>query len=251
MKKSVAVISVFAVLALVLAFTNGFKTLTGYQALDLPEPPPPPGMESDQVTPTPTPTPTPNVTRPTPTAATADLPTGEDWESVIARLNALEDLFPAWEERLNRAEAQAAIAANVVERLDAMQSQIDALRVDVDNLKREAQRQYAAFPDFMSSLNSLEGASKRNAVISILLSVIALALVIGMIATTIVQHKREFEEDRKLIKNYVDNYEKAGYKKDSLRMHLRASGWKDWFIESALSGNIYKPKKPLIGLKKR
>jgi len=229
MKKSVAVIFVFAVIALFLVASNGLSSLTGWQILDLPEPPPVPGMTSDQVVATPVPTAAP-VATPVPTAETANLPTGTDMAAVLARLDAIEKLLPGWEERLNNIEAQVAIASNIVSRLDAMQSQIDALNIDVSNLKNRP----SVEAPFFEQLSGLQGAVKRNTVLSILLSVIALAIVIAMIGTAIVNHKKDMVENKRLIKNYLINYQKAGYKLETLRMHLRACGWKDDFVNEAV-----------------
>ncbi len=229
MKKSVAVIFVFAVIALFLVASNGLNSLTGWQILDLPEPPPVPGMGSDQVLPSPTITPVP-VATPVPTTETANLPTGTDMAAILARLDAIEKLLPGWEQRLNNIEAQVAIASNIVSRLDAMQSQIDALNIDMSNLKNRP----SVEAPFFDQLSELQGTVKRNTILSILLSVIALAIVIAMIGAAIVNHKKDMVENKRLIKNYLINYQKAGYKLETLRMHLRACGWKDDFVNDAV-----------------
>src|SRR3990172_3633423 len=213
MKKSVEVILIFALISIILAFSNGYQTLTGLQVIDLPEPPPPPGMTSDQeAQPTPSPTPTP---KPTP-LATADaagllaggIPEGETiaainakLEAVFKRLEAL-NLLPAWEERLNKVEAQTAIAADMSARLDGMQSQIDSLRVDVDNLKG---RPYFDEPVFTGQLFSIQSSIKKNTVLGISLSLLALAIVIAMVVSNILQRRKEYLSDKKLLKQYLSN----------------------------------------------
>lgn len=236
MKKSVAVILVFAFIAFILAATHGLKTLTGLQVLELPEPPPPPGMAAEKAAPTPKPAPPP-VHLPAPTAEAADILEGAPATEIGARLDIIEkklaalDLLPAWEQRLNTAEAQAAIAANVVERLDSMQSQIDALQVEMGNLR---QRPFVDQPTFFDGLNEVKGSIKRNTILSISLSVLVLIILIAMITSILTQRKKEYVSDKKLLRQYLLNYQKAGYRLESLRMHLRASGWSDWFIDDVM-----------------
>lgn len=234
MKKSVAVIFALTILGLFLVATDSFKSLTGWQVLDLPEPPPIPGLESDQQTSSPTetiPTPPP-VQLPTPTTETANLPTGEDLASIIKRLDAIEGLLPGWEDRLNNIEAQVAIASNIVARVDALESQVNALRVDVDNLKSVASRPYVDQPTFFEELRSL---GRKNTILSVLLSVFVLAIVISMIVSNIMERRKEYLADKRILKQYLVNYQRAGYKLDTLRMHLLASGWKDKFIDEVMS----------------
>ncbi len=245
MKKSVTVILVFALIALVLALSNGYKTITGLQAFDvseLPEPPSAPGMISDQEvqatpTPTPTPKPTPISTSDAEDLLAGEIPEGETIAAINAKLAAIEnklkalDLLTVWEERLNKVEAQAAIAADMSARLDGMQSQIDALRVDVDNLKG---RPYFDEPAFTGQLFSIQSSMKKNTVLSIVLSVLALLIVISMIAAHIIERKKEYVSDKKLLRQYLMNYQRTGYKIDTLRMHLLASGWAGWFVDEVL-----------------
>jgi hypothetical protein len=242
MKKSVEVILIFALISIILAFSNGYQTLTGMQALDLPEPPPPPGMTSDQqVQPTTTPTPTPAPT-PTPTADAArllagEIPEGETIAAINAKLAAIEqklralDLLPAWEQRLNNVEAQAAIASDMSARIDGLQSQVDGLRVDVDNLKG---RPYFDAPAFTDELQRARASSTKNTVLSISLSVVALIIVISMIVTHVMERRKEYLSDKKLLRQYLLNYQKAGYRLETLRMHLLASGWSGWFVDEVL-----------------
>ncbi len=241
MKKSVEVIVIFALLAIILGLSNGYHILTGLQVLDLPEPPPPPGMTSDQKNVTPPP-PKPELSLPVSTSDASGLlnvsiPSGDTIAAINAKLDAIDqklkalDLLPAWEERLNKVEAQAAIASDMAARLDGMQSQIDSLRVDVDNLKN---RPYFDEPAFTGQFSSINLSIKKNTILSISLSVLVLAILIAMIVSNIIQRRKEYETDKKLVRQYLLNYQKSGYRLDTLRMHLLASGWAGWFVDEVL-----------------
>ena len=232
MKKSVAVMFILVFLALFFIVRNEYQPLTGFQVLELPEPPPPPGMTQEAL-PNATPTPTPANATPTPVATPAPTIKGDDLASVIARLEALEQkvgVMPAWEERLKNAEAQISNAANMASRLDAMQSQIDALKVDVDNLKSAAARPSVDMPTFVEGIQGL----KKNTILSISLSVLLLIIVAGMITTSIISRRQEMLQSKQLIKQYLANYQKAGYQLNTLRMHLRACGWEDNFVDECI-----------------
>lgn len=242
MKKSVEVIMIFALLAIILALSHGRQTLTGMQALeDLPEPPVAPGMGSDQVivavVPPPALTPLPEPTDDAEALLGGEIPAGDTLSAITAKLEAIEnklkalDLLPAWENRLNKVEAQASIAADASSRLDGMQSQIDALRVDVDNLKN---RPFFDEPAFTGQFFSIRSSIRKNTVLSISLSLLALAILIAMIASNIIQRRKEYVSDKKLLRQYLLNYQRAGYRVDALRMHLLASGWAGWFVDEVM-----------------
>lgn len=229
MEKRVAAILIIAVLTLFLAASNGYNSLTGYQSLDLPEPPPPPGMESDQITPVTQP-----VTPPTTTTTTVPTaPKASDMQTILSRLDLIEQkigVLPAWEQRLAAAEAQIKIAADMSSRLDAMQSQIDALKVDVENLK---QRPSFEAP-FFDAITNLQGSARKNAILSITLSILALVIIAGMVGVGIVQKHRTELEDKKLVRQYLANYLNAGYRLEVLKMHLQANGWDEKFIDERI-----------------
>lgn len=266
MKKSVTVILVLTTIAFVLVLFNGYGTITGMQALDLPAPPAPPGMEQQQEEPeaeepvavcgdgsldefeecesddhcgfgemcvacTCIPEPTDEAGE----FADVDVPEGEELEDVVGRLDAIEemlgalDLLPAWEERLNNVEAQAAMAANMGSRIDGLESRIEKLEVDVRNLKNKPDVQAA----FFDQVTELKNVSKRNAMLSISLSVFVLLIVILLVAAAVMGRMHERKENKELIRHYLENYSKAGYSMDTLRMHLRASGWPDKIIDEA------------------
>jgi len=229
MKKRVAAILVIAVIMLFLAVSNGHRTFTGMQASDLPEPPSPPGMESDQVLPP--------VTQPvTTTTTTTTRPTApeiSDMQAILLRLDLIEQKLGSmqgWELRLTNAEAQIKIAADSSSRQDAMQSQIDATKVDVENLKQQPSFE----APFFDAIGNLQGSQKKNAILSITLSVLALIVISGMIAAGIVQKKKTELEDKKLVRQYLMNYANAGYKLETLKMHLQANGWDNKFIDERI-----------------
>ncbi|MCX6708826.1 MAG: hypothetical protein NTW67_04250 [Candidatus Woesearchaeota archaeon] len=240
MKKSVAVVLVLAVLGIFLLFSRG--SITGWQTIDLPPPPPVPGMAADttttttNVSPTVYPVVSTTATDYSSEYADIDIPSGESFSAVIARLDAVEeklgavDLLPAWEQRLNTAEAQVSMASNMAARLDAMQSQIDALVVEVNNLK---QRPSVEAP-FFDQLSTLESSSRKNLILSFVLFFFVLLIVAGMIIMAIVNHKNDIIENKRLLRQYLINYQKAGYRLDTLRMHLRACGWKDIFVDEVV-----------------
>lgn len=252
MKKSVAAVAILLLLC-VPAFAKqvsfakapGGSWITGVQILDLPPPPPVPGSETMQPT-TPAPTPSQNTPPPPPvppsTSEAKDLLAGipENVEALDERVVALEqkvqvvELIPRFEDRLNKAEQQAASAANVVERLDAMQSQLDAIRVDVNNVRDVTSRPYVDSPTFFASIDSLEGNVKTKAILSISLASVALIMVITLLVMGILQHQRVQQQNRFIVVQFLKNYQKQGYPLDMLRMHLAACGWSKEFIESAV-----------------
>ena len=168
MKKSVAVVLVLAVLGIFLLFSRG--SITGRSLIDLPPPPPVPGMAADTTTTTTNvshtvyPVVSTTATNYSYDYADIDIPSGESFSAVLARLDAVEeklgavDLLPAWEQRLNTAEAQVSMASNMAARLDAMQSQIDALVVEVNNLKTRP----SVEAPFFDQLSTLENSSRKN-----------------------------------------------------------------------------------------
>lgn len=258
MKKSVAAaIVLIALLLTTIALAKetsyqrqiGTSWITGAQTLDLPPPPPAPGMEEEtppapapQPTPQPTPLPTPLSTPKPETTSEAEgllegLPEGvqglSDRVTIIEQKLQVAELVPKFEDRLNKAEQQAASAANVVQRIDALQSQVDAFKVEIDNFKQLAQRPYVEQPAFIESIQRLESSTKTKAIMSISLAAVALILVIVLLITAIMQRKKAEKENKHLVVQYLQNYKQQGYKPDTLKMHLAACGWSDEFIEAA------------------
>lgn len=254
MKKSVALLLLLILLCIsVSAKTTAYSRqigtpwgITGGQVLDLPPPPAPPGSETTQppaTTPPPTsstPTPPPP-TIPGDTSDAADILASipDNVENLDERVVALEqkiqvvELIPKFEGRLNDAEQKAAAASTVVERIDALQSQTDALKVDVDNVRTVANRPYVDSPTFAAALGDLEGSARTKAIMSISLASVALILVVALLVMSIVQHKRAEQQNHHLAVQFLKNYQKQGYSQESLKMHLAASGWPENLIESA------------------
>ncbi len=240
MKKSVAAIVLLAVIAMILLVSNGYNSYTGLQVIDLPAPPAPPGMEADQVLP-PVQAPPgaipPSQVIPGTTDAEDILSEAREGAAVAERVQAIEqklkavDLLPAWEKRLNNVEARVGVASNVPERVDALQSQVDSLRVDVDNLKVQAGKPYVEAPAFFDELQNL---GRKNTVLSITLFIVVMFIAITLITMTIIQRRKEDAHNRQLIRQYLANYQKAGYRLDTLRMHLKACGWDDRFIDESV-----------------
>jgi len=257
MKKSVAVVIVLLlVLPMVLASRNFARmpgsrsyVITGAQILELPPPPPPPGGDqTPSLTPAPTPTPTPApVENPIPTRQVQDIlaQAQQNVTEINGRLDAIEqkltalDLLRQFEDRLNAVEKQGAAGSNVVERVDALQSQVDAMKGDVVNLKQNANRPLVEQPTFLDSIATVQSSIKKGAIVSISLSILALIIVIGFIANAIVQTKKSLEENKRLLREYLHNYKSAGYSVETLREHLRASGWSGDLIDE-VSGELEK-----------
>lgn len=229
---------VFAFIALLLATYHGRNVLTGLQVIELPEPPSPPGMDENQTTVVQTNVTVPEVHLPNRTSDAENILSNvSGGDTVAARLDAIEkklkalNLLPAWENRLNNVEAQIAISSNFGERVDALDSRMGALEVEVGNLK---QRPFVDQPTFVNNLALTSRKITQNTILSIALSVAVFLVIIAMIISQIVERRKEFLADKKLLRQYLMNYQKAGYRLDSLRMHLKASGWNDWFIDEVL-----------------
>ncbi len=230
MKKSVAVILVLAVLALVLLFSKG--NLTGWQMLDLPAPPSPPGMGGDE----------------------------EEEEAIIETVD-YEDIPPepeppgyyeeeVVEEPVVTIETYAPVDASVSSRLDAiertldstitpairalqenlaefytMKSDVDALKVETRNLRQQPS------VEFPLSVTDIEGPIKRNLVLTVSFFVFVMLIIVVMISVVIINRHNDAVDNKRLLRQYLVNYQNAGYKLETLRMHLRACGWKDELIE--------------------
>lgn len=156
-----------------------------------------------------------------------------DTSGLEARIDTLEQMVSALSsirQRLDTVEQQGQMAAEVGSRIDGLESRMQKLEVDVQNLKNKPDVQAAFFDD----IADLEQASKTNAMLSISLSVFVLLIIILLVAMTVYGRHQENVENKKLVAAYLENYTQAGYSLDTLRMHLRASGWKDKFIDEAI-----------------
>ncbi len=216
MEKRVVMLLLITVIGLFLAGSHTYNGLTGGQTLDLPAPPAPPGMEeppaiTPTTTATPSPTPTPAIAPPVerPVAIPESVVTSGDIESRLAQL-----------------ESRASSESDVSARLDALQSQVDGLKVDVTNLNNRPSVEVPFFDDLK--------ATKRNTVLSILLSVFALIIVAGFITFGIFQKRKAENEDKQKVRQYLLSYQKAGYNLDALKEHLSSSGWNENLIDEVI-----------------
>ena len=216
-----------ALVSFILFFSHGTKLLTGMQAAyDLPEPPPVPGFE-EEVPPPPVVQQPVNVTVP-PRNVTRNV-TRPRIEAPVAvpDTSGLESRVAALEKAVAGLQQQFA-------RVDTLESQVQGLNTDAENMRRFMSRPVVDQPAFFEGLAGLKGSITRNAVLSISLSVFVLLLVIGLIATTMIQKRKEGEEEKKLVKQYLQNYSRQGYKLETLKMHLQASGWSEEVINDAM-----------------
>ncbi len=240
MKKSVEITLIIALAAVFLASMHGARTITGLQGVDvsqLPAPPSPPGMfESTEqpTTPEPQPETTPAETPATGTGSeqTTNVPPTPTFPAATQPTSSigLENRVAALENQMNTLTA----------RVDTLQSNVDAYGVDAANFRQFMGRPLVDQPAFIESVESANAAS-RNAVLGIILSVLAMLLVAGLVAMNIIQKKKEVEENKQLLVEYLDNYSKEGYGMETLQMHLRASGWPDELIQEAID-ELKKPE---------
>jgi hypothetical protein len=232
MKKSVTAILVIAVLALFLLFSKG--GLTGWQMLDLPAPPSPPGMGGEEVqqeaaiaaveeeeTP-PEPEPPGAYEEEVVEEEIIEEPVIEESASVSSRLDAMERVLD-----LTITPAIRALQENVAN-LNAMESEVSALKVQTGNLQQR--------PEVQSPLNieDIQGPIKRNLVLTVSFFVFVMLIITVMISVAIINRRNDSLDNKRLLRQYLVNYQNAGYRLDTLKMHLRACGWKDDFIEEVV-----------------
>lgn len=228
MKKSVEVSILLVLIALMLFVSHGVKVLTGLQIIELPEPPPVPGITEEQPPVVQPPAQPPvNVSPPSHPAVNISPP-----EEVSAPV-AVPGEF-SLESRVAMLEKSVAGLQQQLSRVDTLESQMQGLNTDAENMRNFMSRPVVEQPAFFEGLGSIQSSIKRNAILSVSLSVFILLIVIGIIANLILQRKRESEEEKRLVKQYLDNYSKQGYKLETLRMHLRSSGWSDEVIQEAM-----------------
>lgn len=280
MEKRAAVILSLAVVAFALVLMNGYASFTGMlTAADLPAPPAPPGMDGSQSggssggttcvenwdcgswsscyngQQTRTCTDKNNcgtsVSKPgtlrtcAATGGTSDVsqilgqaPSTTTASSVEARLEAIEfklralDSLVTLEQRVNDAEAMARNVGAFDQRISALESSVQALQ----NEMRRLPQQQSPF-----NAQELQDGIKWNTILSVSLSVFILLIICGYFASLIIQRKHEREESKRLLKQYLTNYQKQGYRLETLKMHLKASGWSDDIINEVMSA----PSKPL------
>lgn len=144
----------------------------------------------------------------------------QDWQTLADQLLAIEIKVDS--------------ASQTASQVSGMDSRLRQLEVLVENLQQSPDQQQALFNDLLSKINAIQASAKRSAFISITLTVIALLMVSGLVAALIVQKRQAYIEDKKLLADYLLNYEQAGYRLETLKMHLQASGWSDKFIDEVI-----------------
>ncbi len=281
MEKRAAVILSLAVVAFGLVLLNGYASFTGMlTAADLPAPPSPPGMDGSQQQQPSQPSCTENwdcgswsscyngqqtrtctdknncgtsVSKPgtlrtcaAGSSGTSDVsqilgqaPSTTSASSIEARLEAIEfklralDSLVMLEQRVNDAEAMARNVGAFDQRISALESSVQALQ----NEMRRLPQQQMPF-----NAQELQDGIKWNTILSVSLSIFILLIICGYFASLIIQRKHEREESKRLLKQYLINYQKQGYRLETLKMHLKASGWSDDIINEVMNAP---PSKPL------
>lgn len=281
MEKRAAVILSLAVVAFVLVLMNGYASFTGMlTAADLPAPPAPPGMAGSQSGGTnatcsenwdcgswsscyngqQTRTCTDknscgtSVSKPATLrtcaaaggAGTSEVgqilgqaPSTTSASSIEARLEAIEfklralDSLVMLEQRVNDAEAMARNVGAFDQRISSLESSVQALQNEI----RRIPQQQMPF-----NAQELQDGIKWNTILSVSLSIFILLIICGYFASLIIQRKHEKEESKRLLKQYLINYQKQGYRLETLKMHLKASGWSDDIINEVVHET---PSKPL------
>jgi len=237
MKKSVIVISVLVIISFFI-LKGG---ITGHQALELPAPPPIPGMENDADD-----TVEDDLSYWEVDEDDSDLDEeveSEENESVYEYLTP-EVQSPVYTEsavytdyvlsnRVANLETQVSGCVDCGAKFDEVNSKVSAMSVEVDNLKRAVSRPYVDEPTLVETVDQM---GRKNTVMSVVLSLLVLAILLGMIGFNIHSRFKEYEADKKIIREYLINYQKVGYSLDSLRMQLLASGWKASFIDDIIKG---------------
>jgi len=61
-----------------------------------------------------------------------------------------------------------------------------------------------------------------------------LIIVAGFIAFGIFQKRKAEDEDKQKLRQYLLNYQKAGYNLDTLKEHLSSSGWNESLIDEVV-----------------
>lgn len=246
MKKSVAVILVLAILSLFLLFSKG--GLTGWQMLDLPAPPAAPGMTEQAAPQVQVPT------APTPPVEYEEEPVeeyeeeippepeppGTVYEEEVVEEPVVEEIIeePAGPDVSSRLDAVERTLDTISPALRSLQdqladiytikSEIDALKVKTGNLQ---QRPTVEFP---LNVDEIQGPIKRNLILTISFFVFVMLIITVMISVAIINRRNDAIDNKRLLRQYLVNYQSAGYRLETLKMHLRACGWKDDLIEEVV-----------------
>lgn len=219
MKKSVLLVLIFMSVATFLWVTNAGTIMTGMQVLDLPPPPPPPGMDGgsidsgdgyvydDEVIYTP------DTQR---TAQPAQQP---------AQQPRVEQPVPT--QAYEQQQEQRRTVQDLESRVNSLESRVDQLAVNVQNLRSRPATESPA------ELQRLESRTFLNTMLTTVFIGLLLALVVLFFVYQRVKKKKAASTEKDVIAEYIRSYEKQGYDRDTLKEHLRASGWSDELIEEA------------------
>lgn len=281
MEKKAAIILSLSTLAFILVLMNGYATFTGMiTASDLPAPPAPPGFESPAPTQNATQQDTchedwectdwstcrggyqfrdceddnecgTNEDKPserrscsagTQTSEIQEIlsqaPTTTSASAIESRLSSIEfklkalDTLVNLEQRINTAEGLAQNVGNFDSRIASLESSIQAVQ---NELRRFPSQQQPFNPE------ELEQDIQWNTILSVSLSIFILLIICGYFASIMIQRKQERDESKRLLKQYLANYTRQGYKIETLKMHLKASGWSDTIINEVISEVSTKP----------
>ncbi|OYT31858.1 hypothetical protein B6U93_02870 [Candidatus Woesearchaeota archaeon ex4484_78] len=271
MKKSVVLILMIIAIPLFFWLLNtGYITgLQTYNLSQLPAPPSPPGMSAGTSTPT---TPTVPGTPPSSTASISTTSSysststratsrsrgtsGRGYSRSRAILRTAEEYtFPLKIEEINRtqllplvydtARRVAIIEAKLkvldlipefedeINALNDNLAQLGAIESRLQNLESK-QKMSVEVPMFTENIEDVKRSLRKRTMFSMILTLLSLSLVTGLIILLLVQKKKIEKEEKETIKSYLKNYLRSGYKFETLKMHLLASGWDEDIINKAI-----------------
>lgn len=219
MKKSVLLVLIFMSVATFLWVTNAGTIITGMQVLDLPPPPPPPGMDGGSI----------------------DSGDGYVYDDEViytpdTQRTAQPSQQPAQQPRVEQPvptqayeqqQEQQRTVKDLESRVNSLESRVDQLAVNVQNLRSRPATESPA------ELQRLESRTFINTMLTTVFIGLLLALVVLFFVYQRVKKKKAESAEKDVIAEYIRSYEKQGYDRDTLKEHLRASGWSDELIEEA------------------
>ncbi len=119
----------------------------------------------------------------------------------------------------------------ILELFPAFESKIAQL----GNIQAQIQSWQRTSIEMPAALENIEK-MRRRTVFTMILTFLSLLLIVGLISAMMIHKKKIEVEDKKVIKNYLNNYLRTGYRLETLKMHLRSSGWDDKIIEESIHG---------------
>ena len=217
MKKSVMLGLIFLTIAVFFWAAFGDTVLTGFQVLDLPSPPPAPGMafeSTEQVS---------------AGASTASGTTG----GYSSSGGFVPSVAPAPRLETPATATTAASSPELETKVNDLRSRVDQLSVDVQNLQAQVRTPSVDRPTFTAEVSDIKKSTRTNTILVFSLATLVALLVGGFFFMQHVHKRHEFDEEKEVIGQYLRNYKKQGYDLDTLKEHLRASGWDDKAIDEA------------------